>query len=60
MLVKGQQAPNFDLMGEDGQTHRLRDHKGQPTIVFFCVKDLDTGYSKKYVISMSYPGNFLV
>ena len=32
-LTPGQDAPDFDLPGSDGQRHRLADHRGKRAVV---------------------------
>lgn len=38
-LQVGDKAPNFDLMDQDGQEHRLADYKGKRTLFYFYPKD---------------------
>jgi peroxiredoxin Q/BCP len=35
----GTSAPAFSLPGDDGKTHALADHKGQPVVVYFYPRD---------------------
>jgi peroxiredoxin Q/BCP len=41
--VEGKKAPAFSLMGDDGQTHKLRDHAGKPVVLYFYPRDLTPG-----------------
>ena len=43
MIEEGEKAPDFALPGDDGQTHRLKDHKGSPVVVYFYPRDLTPG-----------------
>jgi peroxiredoxin Q/BCP len=43
LLTLGQKAPNFSLLGDDGQTHSLKDFLGHPLIIFFYPKDMTPG-----------------
>lgn len=54
MLKKGDKAPDFKLLNQDGEYVRLSDYKGKRVIVFFYSKDSTPGctrqalgYSKK-------------
>lgn len=42
-LQEGNQAPAFELMGDDGQIHRLQDYKGQFVVLYFYPKDMTPG-----------------
>ena len=39
MLEEGKKAPNFNLTGDDGKTHRLSDFKGNYLVLYFYPKD---------------------
>jgi peroxiredoxin Q/BCP len=43
MLKDGQTAPDFSLMGNDGQMHKLSDFKGQYVVLYFYPKDETPG-----------------
>ncbi len=38
-LVKGKQAPDFELKDEKGNPHKLSDYQGQPVVLYFYPKD---------------------
>ncbi len=38
-IKEGSQAPDFNLPGSDGETHRLSDYKGQTVVLYFYPKD---------------------
>ncbi len=42
-LKEGDPAPDFSLMGNDGQSHKLSDFKGQYVVLYFYPKDETTG-----------------
>jgi len=42
-LKAGDKAPDFELPGDDGKTHKLSDHKGQPVILYFYPRDNTPG-----------------
>jgi len=42
-LEVGDMAPDFDLMGTDGRTHRLSDYRGQTVVVAWFPKAFTTG-----------------
>ncbi|HRB73050.1 MAG TPA: redoxin domain-containing protein, partial [Flavobacterium sp.] len=37
-LIKGDKAPNFSGVDQDGKTHTLADYKGKKLVVFFYPK----------------------
>ncbi len=37
--VEGKAAPGFQLAGDDGATHDLKDHKGTPVVLYFYPRD---------------------
>ncbi len=39
----GTQAPDIELMGDDGVVHRLSDERGRFVVVYFYPKDLTSG-----------------
>ncbi len=39
VVKEGAPAPSFSLAGDDGQTHRLADHKGTPIVLYFYPRD---------------------
>src|SRR5580698_676443 len=43
MLTAGQKAPNFSLLGDDGQVHNLKDFLGHNLVIFFYPKDMTPG-----------------
>lgn len=42
-LVVGAAAPDFELPGSDGQTHRLSDYRGQHVVLAFFPKAFTGG-----------------
>lgn len=42
-LKEGETAPNFSLMGNDGEMHKLSDFKGQYVVLYFYPKDETPG-----------------
>ena len=47
VLETGQQAPEFELKDQSGQTHKLLDYRGQTIVVYFYPKDDTTGCTKE-------------
>lgn len=43
MLKEGAVAPNFDLLGDDGQQHTLKSYKGKWVVLYFYPKDMTPG-----------------
>lgn len=43
MLNEWDQAPEFELQGVDGQTHKLSDYVGQRVVLYFYPKDDTSG-----------------
>jgi peroxiredoxin Q/BCP len=43
MLKEGANAPNFDLLGDDGQNHTLKSYKGKWVVLYFYPKDMTPG-----------------
>ena len=39
LIEPGRTAPAFTLKDQEGQTHRLADHAGQPVVLYFYPKD---------------------
>ena len=42
-LKAGDKAPDFELPGDDGKTHKLSAYKGQPVILYFYPRDNTPG-----------------
>ena len=42
-LKEGEKAPDFSLMGNDGEMHKLNDFKGQYVVLYFYPKDETSG-----------------
>ena len=40
MDLTDKKAPDFNLPGSDGKTHRLRDYAGKTVVLFFYPRDL--------------------
>lgn len=47
MLAEGQAAPDFNLEGTDGRTHRLSDYRGQTVVLYFYPRDNTPGCTKE-------------
>lgn len=47
MLEVGQQAPEFDLEDQNGESHRLADQKGSWVVLYFYPKDDTPGCTKE-------------
>ncbi len=43
----GQPAPEFELQGDDGATHRLRDFRGRTVVLYFYPKDNTPGCTQE-------------
>ncbi|MEM3841344.1 MAG: peroxiredoxin [Candidatus Micrarchaeaceae archaeon] len=43
MIKEGSKAPDFELEGSDGKTHKLSDFSGRYLILYFYPKDLTPG-----------------
>lgn len=39
----GQPAPDFELLDQDGKTHKLSDYRGKPVVLYFYPKDNTPG-----------------
>ena len=49
MLEDGQNAPDFELPGDDGETFQLNALQGQPVVLFFYPKDDTSGCTKEAI-----------
>lgn len=47
MLNALEQAPNFCLLGDDGETHTLESFQGRPVVLFFYPKDSTPGCTQE-------------
>ena len=47
MLEVGSQAPDFALPDQNGQVHRLSDHRGQKVVLYFYPRDNTAGCTKQ-------------
>lgn len=47
MLEIGQKAPDFSLVGDDGQIYSLKDFLGKYVVIFFYPKDMTPGCTKE-------------
>lgn len=47
MIAEGQAAPEFELQGSDGRTHRLADYRGRNVIIYFYPRDNTPGCTKE-------------
>lgn len=45
--LEGRKAPDFDLPGSDGKTHRLADYRGRTVVLYFYPKDDTPGCTKE-------------
>ncbi|NMC45215.1 MAG: thioredoxin-dependent thiol peroxidase [Chloroflexi bacterium] len=43
MLAEKSKAPDFELLDENGESHRLADYKGNPLVLYFYPKDNTPG-----------------
>lgn len=43
ILEEGKKAPAFNLKGDDGEKHALKDHAGQKVVLYFYPKDSTPG-----------------
>lgn len=43
ILAVGSPAPDFTLLGSDGKTHALREHRGEWVLLYFYPKDKTPG-----------------
>ena len=43
ILVAGKKAPAFNLPGDDGKKHALKDHAGKPVVLYFYPRDSTPG-----------------
>jgi peroxiredoxin Q/BCP len=43
----GKPAPDFELQGDDGATHRLRDFRGRTVVLYFYPKDNTPGCTQE-------------
>ena len=41
--LEGKKAPAFNLKGDDGKTHKLRDHAGERVVLYFYPRDSTPG-----------------
>ena len=39
MIEEGKQAPDFELVADDGSTVRLSELRGKPVVLYFYPKD---------------------
>lgn len=46
-LVAGQEAPDFVLQDENGQSHRLSDYRGKAVVLYFYPKDNTPGCTRE-------------
>jgi thioredoxin-dependent peroxiredoxin len=47
VLSIGQQAPEFELVDQEGKLHKLSDYRGQTIVVYFYPKDDTPGCTKE-------------
>jgi peroxiredoxin Q/BCP len=47
MNLEGTKAPDFDLEGNDGKRHRLKDYSGKTVVLYFYPKDNTPGCTKE-------------
>ena len=45
--LEGKPAPQFELAGSDGKTHRLADHGGKTVAIYFYPRDNTPGCTKE-------------
>ena len=47
MKLDGTTAPDFELQGSDGKTHKLSDYRGQRVVLYFYPRDNTPGCTKE-------------
>jgi peroxiredoxin Q/BCP len=47
MNLEGKKAPDFDLEGSDGKSHRLKDYNGKAVVLYFYPRDNTPGCTKE-------------
>ena len=47
MLAIGTNAPDFELLDQNGESHRLADYRGRRVILYFYPKDMTSGCTKQ-------------
>lgn len=47
MIQEGAPAPDFELQGNDGATHRLADYRGSIVVLYFYPRDNTPGCTKE-------------
>ena len=47
LIEPGKKAPAFALKDQQGETHRLSDHAGEPVVLYFYPKDDTPGCTKE-------------
>lgn len=47
MDLEREKAPDFDLLGSDGEHHRLKDYAGKTVVLYFYPKDNTPGCTKE-------------
>ena len=47
MFSIGEAAPDFELHGSDGRTHRLSDYRGQTVVLYFYPRDNTPGCTRE-------------
>ena len=47
MLAKGDNAPDFKLLDQEGKLHKLADYKGKYIVLYFYPKDMTPGCTKE-------------
>lgn len=47
LLTEKSEAPDFELPGSDGKTHKLSDHLGELVVLYFYPKDNTPGCTKE-------------
>lgn len=45
--LEGKPAPDFELQGSDGKTHRLADYSGRTLVIYFYPRDNTPGCTKE-------------
>jgi thioredoxin-dependent peroxiredoxin len=47
MNLEGRQAPEFELEGTDGKTHRLSEYRGNTVVLYFYPRNFTPGCTKQ-------------
>lgn len=57
-VSEGDKAPDFELEGEGGETHRLADYAGKKLVLYFYPRDDTPGCTKEAIAFTEHAGEF--